>query len=211
MDEKSTALVAQIEREYSRVTPIIISNELQAKEMDDILSQIKMHYKEVEDKRKELKAPIIASGKALDAFFDKPKQTLENAQRIISNAILDYRRRIAEEARKQQEELNRKAEEERQRLEERASKAEEKGKDDKAESLRMKADAVVAPVINAEVKLENSCIVKTWKYEIIDVDKLPREYMIPDDSKIGKMVRASGGTLKIEGVRIYAEESLRAK
>lgn len=211
MDEKSTALVAQIEQNYSGIKPLIITNELQATEMDDILSQIKKYYKEVEDKRKELKAPIIASGKALDAFFDKPKQTLDNAMQIISRSILDYRRRIAEEARKAQEELNRKAEEERRKLAERADKAEEKGKDDKAELLRMKADAVVAPVINAEVKLDKSVIVKTWKYEVVDIDKLPREYMIPDDSKIGKMVRASGGTLKIEGVRIYPEETLRAK
>jgi hypothetical protein len=43
-----------------------------------------------------------------------------------------------------------------------------------------------------------------WKFEIIDSAALPREYLIPDEIKIGRVVRALKGTTNIPGVRVYS-------
>jgi hypothetical protein len=44
-----------------------------------------------------------------------------------------------------------------------------------------------------------------WKFRITDPDKIPREFLIPDEAAIGKVVRAMKGKTKIEGVAVYNE------
>ncbi len=44
-----------------------------------------------------------------------------------------------------------------------------------------------------------------WKYEIVAVDEIPREYMMPDKIKIGAVVRAMKRTCNIPGLRVYYE------
>ena len=47
--------------------------------------------------------------------------------------------------------------------------------------------------------------------EITDFALLPREYLIPDDSAIGKVVRALGNRTNIPGVRVYAETIISSR
>ena len=211
MDEKSKELITKIESDYENVKPIIIANEMQYKEMDNILAQIKKRYNELEAKRKETIKPITEAGKKINGLFSRPKEILEKAERTIKDSLLDYRNRITETNRKIQEELNKKAEEERRKLEERARKAEDNGKEEKAELLRIQAETIVAPIVNNRIELNNSTVAKWWKFEIENEKIIPREYLMIDTVKIGKIVRASGGTLSIPGVRIYYIEDVRMR
>jgi hypothetical protein len=43
-----------------------------------------------------------------------------------------------------------------------------------------------------------------WKFEIAEPDALPREYLMPDEVKIGRVVRALRNTTNIPGVRVYS-------
>lgn len=60
-----------------------------------------------------------------------------------------------------------------------------------------------------EIKVVNTStgqvqIKELWDYEIVDASLLPREYLVPDEHKIGRLVRT--GTLKpdaIPGVKIF--------
>lgn len=54
-------------------------------------------------------------------------------------------------------------------------------------------DALVKPVVSR----------KFWKFEIVDVDKVPREYMTPDLKAIGVVVRAKKDKAGIPGVRAF--------
>jgi len=211
MDEKSKELITKIESDYENVKPIIIANEMQYKEMDNILAQIKKRYNELEAKRKEMIKPITEAGKKINGLFSRPKEILKKAERTIKDSLLDYRNRITETNRKIQEELNKKAEEERRKLEERARKAEDNGKEEKAELLRIQAETIVAPIVNNRIELNNSTVAKWWKFEIENEKIIPREYLMIDTVKIGKIVRASGGTLSIPGVRIYYTEDVRMR
>lgn len=47
---------------------------------------------------------------------------------------------------------------------------------------------------------------QNWKYQIIDPDKIPREYLMPDTTKIGMQVRTTKEKTNIPGVRVYSEE-----
>ncbi|MFA5429862.1 MAG: hypothetical protein WC329_01730 [Candidatus Omnitrophota bacterium] len=50
---------------------------------------------------------------------------------------------------------------------------------------------------------------KVTKWEVVDPNLVPRVYLIVDAAKVGKMVRASSGTLSIPGIRIWTEDAVR--
>ena len=43
-----------------------------------------------------------------------------------------------------------------------------------------------------------------WTYEITDATLLPLEYLMPDEKRIGGVVRAMRGATAIPGVRVFA-------
>jgi hypothetical protein len=51
---------------------------------------------------------------------------------------------------------------------------------------------------------------KAWKHRIIDETKVPREYLMIDESKLGAMARATKGTVKVDGVEFYADDVIAA-
>ena len=50
---------------------------------------------------------------------------------------------------------------------------------------------------------------KTYKWEMEDITKVPREYLVPNAVLIGQQVRSSKGTISISGIRVYSEDSIR--
>jgi flagellar biosynthesis GTPase FlhF len=50
---------------------------------------------------------------------------------------------------------------------------------------------------------------QNWKFEIVDANKIPRRYLVPDESAIGYMVRTSKDAKKAEaecpGLRVWSE------
>ena len=49
---------------------------------------------------------------------------------------------------------------------------------------------------------------ETWKYEVTDLGKIPREYMMIDTVKIGQVVRGMKSTTNIPGIRAYSTTSV---
>jgi len=95
-------------------------------------------------------------------------------------------------------------------------KAEAKGNFAKAEALAQEAVNVMeakieeAPVVPAPVATGLS-LRKVWKFRIKDAALLPREYLIPDEVKIGRVVRALKGDAKIPGVSVYSEDDVSSR
>lgn len=48
---------------------------------------------------------------------------------------------------------------------------------------------------------------ETWRFEVTDAAVIPREYLIPDEKRIGGVVRAMKGATRIPGVRVWPERS----
>jgi hypothetical protein len=72
-----------------------------------------------------------------------------------------------------------------------------------------------APVVPRIVKLDSTVpmtpglsMTDTWSYRIVNIGQIPREYMMPDEKKIGAMVRASKGTVVIPGVEVVKGTSV---
>lgn len=69
---------------------------------------------------------------------------------------------------------------------------------------------VVPSVIKVtRTDLGSSSMVESWKVEIVDVDLIPREYMMPDMPILNAIAKKYHNEKKVDGVRFYNEPGLR--
>lgn len=64
------------------------------------------------------------------------------------------------------------------------------------------------PVVPDEPETNGLSLRKEWKFVIVDAKLIPREYLIPDEVKIRRIVRAMKEQANIPGVRIYSEDTV---
>jgi hypothetical protein len=138
----------------------------------------------------------------IGAFLEKQEQLKREAE---------HRAWLAE-----QEKI--KAEAERKRIEEeairKAAEAELKGDNEKAtkilekavakeEKLSAKIDeaATVAAYVPPPVKTVGISTREDWDIELLDINLVPRDYLMFDEVKARKVIRASKGTIQIPGVK----------
>ena len=176
------------------------------------LKEIKAKRKELDTLRKSLTKPLDESKKRIMDFFRKPLDCLKVAEASVSSAMVAWAK---------EEELQRKAEEDRlrelqrkeaARLARLAEAAEKRGDTKKAAEFDNRSEEVAfaAPVIPPKTtKVAGLAMVEVWKYRITDVNKIPREYMIPNETMLGQTARTTKGLIKVEGVEFYSEESVR--
>ena len=112
-------------------------------------------------------------------------------------------KRQAEERRLR--EIARKEEEER-RLQE-AIEAEANGETDISEAILEEPVYIPPVIVQKEIpKVSGGPVYRTvWKFRIKDKDRIPKEYMIPDEVRIGAVVRAMKDQANIPGIEVYSE------
>lgn len=213
VQQESLKLANEVEVRIARYQKIETVEVYQEANLD--LRDIKGRIAKVTELRFSVTRPLDEAKKRLMDIFAVPLNKLSSAEIFIKRGMLAFQQeqervRRAEEDR--QREIARKEEEKQRKiLEEKAARAAAAGKAAKAEALREKKEQVFvpAPIVESQTpKLDGTITKKVWKYRIVDVSAIPREYMIPDEKKIGAMVRASKGTLRVDGVEIYSEEVL---
>jgi hypothetical protein len=59
----------------------------------------------------------------------------------------------------------------------------------------------------ATPKVEGLSFTTTWKWEVIDISQVPRQYMKLDESAIGGVVRSLKEKTSIPGIRVYSVQS----
>jgi hypothetical protein len=140
-----------------------------------------------EDMRK-LQAPALAAqfyGDGQLAAYDREQERIAREKQLKEQA--EHDKRDAEEKRQ---------------LAELARKAGEKQLAKEIEAAPSEAPPVFVP--KETPKVPGLSYREDWKFEIVDATVLPREYLIPDESKIGKIVRALKATTYIPGVRVFS-------
>lgn len=180
--------------------------------------------KRVEEKRKELVAPLLERQREINDYAKALTDPLVEAESHLKKQLITWDQKLEAE---RQAELKRIQEEARKREEE-ARKEALKAKEE-AEALAMFGDGNEATrqslVADAEAERKQTQIAKEakkeekaaldnkvsgirtiWKFEVTDASKVPAQFMIVDESAIGKAVR--GGTREIPGVRIFEEKTL---
>jgi hypothetical protein len=112
------------------------------------------------------------------------------------------------QAEKEAEEKKRQAE-----LARLAKEAEKKGLAETAQSIRIAAERpLIVPEAKATFKEQEGVSMRAnWKYRVVDLKKLPREWMMPDDKKLAAFARGTQGGNPIPGVQFYNDPILSVK
>jgi len=173
-----------------------------AKVANDDLSFISKIKKAMEDRRKEYLAPPKAEIEAINNTYKDLMIPILEADRITRDQMTAYDKE-QKRIRAEQEEINRK------RME--AAQAEMKLKGELTESVNLVE--VIEPPKRVSTELGTTGMVDHWKYEIIDITLIPREYMMLDTVLLGNTAKKYHDQKPVPGVRFYNEPiiAVRAK
>jgi hypothetical protein len=188
-------------------------------------------YREPAARAKEAEAALKKALLAYEQEQERKRQAREAELR---------RQQAAEQAKLRQETEAREAAERerarkaREKAEAAAKAAAEAGRAERAEAILeqariAEAARVAAAAAEAEAKREAAAMMpqaivvhqeppkvpglsrrKVWKFRIDDVTKLPPEYLIANEKRIGAVVKALGEDANIPGVTVYAESVMAA-
>ncbi|MBX3044870.1 MAG: hypothetical protein KF896_14250 [Ignavibacteriae bacterium] len=158
----------------------------------------------IEDKRKEITAPILAEKKKIDDFAKSITNDLNKAMNGLRSQILSYEKKLQEE----REAEARRIEEERKRIEEELKAKALEGKIDESDTAQVLVE-LKEQEHQAQISTKSSSIRLTWTYDVIDESVIPREYLTIDERKIKDAITA--GKREITGLKIYQKEQLFLK
>lgn len=211
LEQQNADLLARISN-VAAIGDLVVTSDADLEAAAAQLRDVKALQKDADAAQKAVTQPLEQQKKAAIAWFrDRIVSKLEGAESRLKRGILAYQQEQERIRREQQRAAEEAARKERERLERQAAKAEAAGKADKAEELAERAQTVVAPVVDtAPPKVAGVSTREVWRFEITDPAALPREYLVPDEKKIGAVVRALKGDAVIPGVRVYAEQTLAA-
>lgn len=202
---------------------IAIANELNIATQEHYVKAVAF-TKDIKALQKAIRAsfdPIVdAANKAHKeaiAQRDKHLRPVKEAEKLLKGKIEAYvyeqeRVRKAEEERlrkiaeKKEADARRKAQEaaaeaERLRLEGEEKEAAKLEK--KAEKLTQKADTIEAPKLATKVeKVKGISYKDVWDFEVMDATLVPRQFCTPNEQAIRAYIKATKGTMPIEGVKI---------
>ena len=178
-----------------------------------IVKEIETYASKLEDERLKITRPLDAAKNAVMDLFRPAKDKLQlisdTLRKRINNYAYEQEQKRQAEQRKAQQLADREAEKERQRLLARAEKAKESGKEAKAEALQEQAEAVVpiAPIVMPKIEQPKGVAMKTlWKYKVVDIKSVPREYLMINDELLSKLAVGTKGAIKVEGIEFYSEQ-----
>jgi hypothetical protein len=225
MNESITAIEKRAEEAHSEASAIIIRDQDSMSLANAKTIAIKGLIKEIDDTFR----PIYDAQKSTAALtketWDRFRVPLDGDYRRIKNdigAFLAEQDRIKREAELrawQAEQEKIRAEAEARRVAEEALRkaaiAEANGQNDKAEKILNKAAAqetkisekieaasvAAAAPIPVRVQTVGISTREDWDIDLIDISQVPRDYLMFDEVKARKVVRASKGSIQIPGVK----------
>ena len=176
---------------------IAVTNTEEEKRAALVIARAKDMLKKVEAKRKDFVQPLNDHVKKINADFKTITEPIEAAISKLSSAILAYRQTAEWKE----------AQEYREAVRAEAKDAVERGDVAALQSLS-DANTAIEAAAPKTVKTEAGSVGtrKVWKYEIEDPTRVPTEFWIIDEKRIGAAVRA--GVRKINGVKIWEEETI---
>jgi hypothetical protein len=177
----------------------------------EIVKQIKDRYNSLETLRLSMTRPLDESKKRIMDLFKPPLELLANTEKRLKTAMGNFQT-LQEHIRAEAErKLRERQEQEEAKLKAKIEEAKAKGNEAKVEKLETKLEATETAVIKVEptiAKVEGVKTRKIWKFKIVELAKVPRQYMIPDEKLLGEIARTTKGMKKIAGIEFYSEDSI---
>jgi len=160
--------------------------------------------KQIIDHHKDMKEKAWAAHKAAVAAETKALAPVVEARKIVKGKMGAWEDQQAEDRRQEEERLRKEAEKKAAAEREKQAKAALKAGDKELAKEIKGAPLAVAPVVLPDnVPQARTVIQKRWSFRITNPDLVPREYAKPDEVKIGGVIRATKGTVKIPGVEAF--------
>lgn len=175
----------------------------------EVGKKVNGELKRLEELKKSLTDPINQSLKRIRGLFAPAEEAGEKYLRAIKDAHNAY---VMEEQRKARAEEARLAEIARKEAEELKEKAKDEafaGNTEVAQDLEQQAEETetLVPTVAANVRKVDAVAMKTyWSAEVVDINLVPREYMIVDQKKLNALAVATKGPSNIAGVRFVSRQ-----
>lgn len=184
-------LRAQVTKLETQAQAVQIETQENYTQAVDLVSRIKETGALIKNKKESITKPLNEALRNARDLFAPIEQQFANAEAIIKTKLLDYKRKVDEEARKKEAAI--------------AARV-EKGTL-KLETAEKKLDLVERVENTTRGKVGEVQIRKVKKIRIIDEAAIPRQYLIPDEVKIRK--DALSGVV-IPGCEVFEEETIAA-
>lgn len=170
-----------------------------------VLQHLTAREKEVEAEKAKLWDPLAKLTKSVQALFNPPLKVLDQAKKVVSGKMGAYaleQRNIALAA---QQRADQEAEDARQKLLHRAERATDDGNHARAEVLEARAESIQAPTVEVDIpKVSGISLRERWLFEVTELDKVPRGFLMVDERLIRAEVDAKKGSTNIPGVRVWS-------
>lgn len=201
---------AELEQEVSAVVAveIAVTNQESYIAANDQIGKLQTLRKNIVAEFADTKKAAAEAHKRVCALEKKFLDPVD--QRITAFKNATTRWYAAEQARiRAEEERKRREAEEAAKL---AAEAESAGEEEMALEAVAEA-AAVESTITAMPKVKGTAMREVYRAVVVDINALPREYMIPNQAALDRVVQATKGAIQIPGVRIEKSyiNSTRAK
>ena len=205
----------KIEQEIANVqtatTSIIITSNDVYMQAGDMLSTIKKVKKTIEEYFKPLKDAAHKSWKQIcnreNEEIEKLTPSINHLNKQMTTWNIEQEKiRKSEENRLRQEAMI--AEEERRLAD--ALQAEKEGNKEEAIAILEEEQYVPPPIVEKLVpKQAGLTMTTTWKWRLVDINKVPRQYLQVNESAINQVVRKLKDKSGISGIEVYPESGMR--
>lgn len=149
----------------------------------ELLTKVNLAGDMIKSEKEKITKPMNEGLKNTRALFAPIEETQQMAKRIISDKMIAYKRAVDEERRKEQERLAARVEKGTMKMETAQRKMDEIPEEQK--SVKTEVGAVSFKEVPVPV--------------VVDVTKIPREYLVPDMVAINKAVKAG---IEIPGIKV---------
>lgn len=171
----------------TKAQKVIITSTEDLTRATTMLSELNKASDTVEDTKLGITKPLNASLKATRELFKPIEDKLESAITTIRSAMTKYQTQLVWEQKIEQEKIAKRVEKGTLKVETAVKKMEE-------------LDTAVDKVVTESGSLT---FMEVEKFEVVDITKLPFDYLLPNEVKIRQALKAG---IKLEGVRYWTEQ-----
>lgn len=192
---------------------LAIANQEDANGAADVLRMVKTIEKAIHARLDPAVEAAHAAHKEAVALRNSFLDPVRHAETTVKTKLARWtseqeRIRMAEEARLREE--ARKAAEERALAE--AKAAQDAGEPELAEAIIAAPPPPLPVVAIPKAQAQKGVSTRTaFRFRIVAPDMIPREYLVPDEQRIGGVVRSLGHDARIPGVEVYTEQVVSAR
>lgn len=190
-EKELTVIRGQTIKALAAAEDISIKTDTDMEAAADVLSKIKKVGKLIKERKEAITRPMMESLNSTRDLFKPLEQSHASAESIIKTKMLAYQHEVAEKNRIEQERLA-------ARVEKGTMKQETAGeKISNQQEVKKTAEGKIGKVTTRKIT----------KYRVVDESKLPREFLIPNMSKITEALKAGQ---EVPGAEGYQEDVIQA-